>query len=329
MFGIWLLGYYDKLPVRLVFWLACLTIGFAMVWAVANPMYYQRSGGMPRFAPFHGGAGNVVGSALIILVCVLIVHQTMLAGFARPRLAWLFIGLGSIMIVGYWSTATQLTTITYFLVHYLYSSRLKVGTKALIVLLAGATFVAIIVEKEQRNMKLMRQNEVRIESIGTGRFGAWIERAELISRRDITIFLVGGGSRSEVVKTKTWGDKEKNSHNIFLTYFIDTGLIGVIAFIAFFVMIIRRLGPPSYAIFAALFVSSFLGNGLPVRPMPFVLFWIAVALVALQVGEPARSPRPKRSRGPTEGAGAPGNATARVQARDARIASWSHRNHAR
>ena len=238
---------------------------------------------------------------MVILSCVIIVHQIMLAGRVRPSIAWPIIGIGAVDLVAYWVTGVQLAMLAYFGTHYLFSHRLKTSVKVLMCVLFAIVVTGTVVDKELKTLDFRNAREFDVEQMGSGRIGTWLSRIELLANRDLPTLMIGSGLKSDDFTSPTWRNKTTSSHQLFLTYAIEGGLIGVTALVVFLVMLIRLLGPLGYSVFAALVVGGLLGNSLPLKPMPFTLFWLAVGVVAVRLTQPVPTTgRPAYSDGSVE-----------------------------
>jgi len=243
-FGLWIMGYYDRLPVRLTWLLAGFGCLFALAWGLSMPAYhhgaeaFQLGAAMPRFQPLHGGWQNPHSSAYLILLCVILVHLALVAGLVRGRVAWPLIGAGMAYVVGSFSTQVLVSAIVYFGVHGLLSRRVRRITKwgfgVLVVLLA----VGVIFENEIRKADIRADIRFNAEELGSGRLGTWIDRVELIAARDLGTFLLGSGVGSDEMSSRTWRQKETTSHNTFLTIFIEAGAVGFAAYLSAFIVLI-------------------------------------------------------------------------------------------
>ncbi len=292
LFGLWVMGDCRRIPVRMLLFLCYGLIGFVLVWGFANPGYHHAglenlpgnvlASAWARFMPFTGGvsphnSGHVVGAAIMI------VHQILAAGMVRPRDAWIAIGVGLFVMIAILSTQALVTLLAYFIVYYLFAGRLRRSTKIILAIALVTVLVGIIMEHTVRRQQLRGGGDIEIEQVGSGRIGTWLQRLDVLAERDAGTFMFGGGIFSDLARSPTWRGKMTTAHNTFLTYLIESGLVGLLALVLVIVLFMRRMGPQGYCLMAALVMSCLVSNGLPLRPIPFVLFWMAAGVFALRL----------------------------------------------
>jgi hypothetical protein len=138
-------------------------------------------------------------------------------------------------------------------------------------------------------------SDVPFEEMGSGRVGTWISRIDMIFDRDIGTNLLGSGPGSDLFFSPMWWWGKKYSHNDLLTTVIEDGFVGLTCILGLFAMIFFRFGRATLPVLIFFAVGSLSDGALMERPVPFVLYWIAVAIAA---ADPAPSrhqvPRPRR-----------------------------------
>lgn len=291
-FAILVFGHFDRFPLRLIAWLACASLVWITLWSATEPLYLHSDEagaidpvpgwwaalfGDGRFAPYHGGADNPHSSAYMTLALLIVLHQSWLAGVIGWRVLAVFSGLALINIVGLFSTQVHVATLAYFGAYGLASRCISRPVKAVVALLALLAVGTIAYENEQRKAEIRHDPDVTVADLGSGRLGTWIERGRMIAGRDAAELWLGTGIGSDDMPSTTWRWKETTSHNTYLTMLIEGGILGSLAYWGALVTMAWGLGRTGICLFAPLFVSAMIGNGLSLRPMPFLMFFIAMA----------------------------------------------------
>lgn len=291
--GVLVLGHADRFPVRLVTWLACGAIVWVMVWSFSQPLYLHSGEtgvaepvpgwwasvfGNGRLAPYHGGIDNPHSSGYMSLALMMVVHQAWLAGLLRWQVMAGFVGLAMIYIIGCFSTQVLVGAVVYFGAYGMFSTRFSRPMKVIVVAAGVGGMLFILIENEQRKAEVRVDTNVKIEELGSGRLGTWMERLEIIGARPAGEIWLGTGIGSDNMSSIIWSLKETTSHNTYLTMIIENGIIGFFAYWGALVMMMMALGRTGICLFAPVFVTGMIGNGLSLRPMPFMMFFIAVSI---------------------------------------------------
>ncbi|MEC9346949.1 MAG: hypothetical protein VYB54_12040 [Pseudomonadota bacterium] len=291
--GVLVFGHYDRFPTRLVAWGAVLSVVWIMLWSMTQPLYLHSNEaefeepvpgwwaavvGNGRLAPFHGGYENPHSSGYMALALMLVVHQSWLAGAIPAQVMGASVFFSMVYILGCFSTQVLFAAVVYFGCYGLFTRRISRPMK-LVVALAGMIIMGIILtENEERKAAVRVDTDIKWEELGSGRLGTWAERAFMISIRDGPRLWLGTGIGSDFMPSIMWRLKDAPSHNVFLTMMIESGIIGSIAYWAALIMMMRALGRLGICLFSVVFVTAMIGNGITLRPMPFLMFFIAVAM---------------------------------------------------
>lgn len=291
--GILAYGHYDKFPVRLIGWLACAAIIWVMVWSATHPFYFHSNEtvlddplpgwwvalvGNGRLAPYHGGATNPHSSGYMTLAFMLVIHQAWMWKHIGTRVMLAFVGMAMLYIFGCFSTQVLVAAVAYFGCYGLFSTRIPKPVKAL-VFVGGLVLLGLItVENEERKAAVRNDTDIKIEELGSGRLGTWIERLDIISGRPASEIWLGTGIGSDNMSSVIWRLKETTSHNTYLTMIIENGLLGFFAYFGALIMLMLPLGRHGICLFTPVFTTALIGNGLSLRPMPFEMFFLAVVI---------------------------------------------------
>jgi hypothetical protein len=291
--GILAFGHYDKFPLRLIAWLACGAIFWVMIWSATQPFYLHSNEavfddpvpgwwaalvGNGRLAPYHGGPENPHSSGYMTLAFMLVVHQAWYWGYLSTKVMAAFVGMAMLYIVGCFSTQVLVAAVSYFGCYGMYSRRIPRPLKA-VVLVAGVLLLALIaIENEERKAAVRNDTNIKLEELGSGRLGTWIERLDIISGRDSAEVWLGTGIGSDNMSSIIWRLKETTSHNTYLTMIIENGILGFFAYFGALIMMMLALNRHGICLFTPVFVTALIGNGLSLRPMPFEMFFLAVVI---------------------------------------------------
>lgn len=291
--GILVFGHYDKFPVRLMAYCACAAIVWVMLWSATQPFYLHSNEavfdepvpgwwaalvGNGRLAPYHGGPENPHSSGYMTLATMLVIHQAWVWGVLGFRVMLAFVGMAMLYIVGCFSTQVLFAAVAYFGVYGMFWPKVPNVLKVTAGVIGFSLLVLIAIENEERKAAVRNDTDVKLEELGSGRLGTWIERVDIISDRHPAEVWLGTGIGSDNMSSIIWRLKETTSHNTYLTMIIENGVIGFLLYFGVLIMMMRQLGRHGLALFTPVFVTALIGNGLSLRPMPFMVFFLAVAV---------------------------------------------------
>ena len=263
MLALWAFAYPEALPRRLIAFLAVATLIGGGGYAIFAPRvnlggeeYFAYLTGVPQSYGALALAGKIsvfVGarhsSALFILLNVLLVDQLRRLRVLPPIFAWLLVALGAYVITGYWSRNTMLDVAVYFLGVFYYDSRIKNVMAPTYFLLFGLLLVAALAA-------ISFVSTYELYYWGSGRVGTYVHRVDLLAQRDLGSLLVGTGLGSDWFRSYTWLSTEKNAHNLYLSDFIEIGLIGILGHFILLAVIYLNLPKGRAKSFFYMIVSS-------------------------------------------------------------------------
>ncbi|WP_416899846.1 MAG: hypothetical protein ACMVY4_09110 [Minwuia sp.] len=291
--GILVFGHFDKFPPRLMAWGACAAVFWVMIWSATQPFYLHSNDavfddpvpgwwaalvGNGRLAPYHGGPENPHSSGYMTLAFMLVIHQAWVWGVLGFRIAMSFIGMSMLYIIGCFSTQVLFAAVAYYGVYGMYWPQIPKVLKVSAGVVGLGLLVLIAIENEERKAAVRNDTDVKLEELGSGRLGTWIERVDIISYRSPAEVWLGTGIGSDNMSSVIWRLKETTSHNTYLTMIIENGVIGFLIYFGVLLMMMLRIGRHGTALFTTVFVTALIGNGLSLRPMPFMVFFLAVAM---------------------------------------------------
>lgn len=118
----------------------------------------------------------------------------------------------------------------------------------------------------------------------SGRTDAYAERIEMILNRQLPELMFGTGAGSEMLTNSVWWWAAKNSHNDFIDFTIQAGVVGLAMVVAMLLIAASRLDRLQWPLFAAFVSSSMISNGLLGRPFIAVLL-LASMLIPVRQGD--------------------------------------------
>lgn len=274
---IWILSWPDLVSPKLVRVLVYITIIVAILVAVLSPPLLYA--GTYRAAIFTGGETSVHSAAYAVGACILVFDQLRLSGYIRNEFAWPTMLVATILVYAY-----EVRTVFVMLAIYVFGNMLiKIKNKAvlnfiLLVMALGGIFAIFLY------FSLL---DVRIELVGNGRFGQYIEKLIIISNRDVFDFIFGSGLSSDFIVSKIWWWAPKVTHNDILHIFIEQGLLGFVSLIIFTIAFYRAIPRQAVPMLAAFYSTSFVSIGFLARPtlVCFVFFAMAILIVRVKKQE--------------------------------------------
>jgi hypothetical protein len=242
-----------------------------------------------RLPPFTGGEEGAHASSYVVAICAVLIHQLWLNRSISKRMAWSFLGLAGLLLIGMRVATPIFMLLNYGLLHTLLTRNLRTGAK--MVIWAGMIFsiVAVLFWHEALQDQVRGGADASVENLGSGRVGTWLGRIALLGRRSVPALLFGTGPGSDRFFSEIWWWEKKDSHHDFLTTVIESGFVGLLALLLFLFLLFRRLGREGAPLIWFLISGSMVSNALIQRPIIATLFWLAVALAASRVDRQMRS----------------------------------------
>ena len=123
------------------------------------------------------------------------------------------------------------------------------------------------------------------DSFSSGRLTMYQTKIEMLEEYTIGDYLIGRGKGSDLVSTSEWWWTKKASHNDFLTYAVENGLIYVVVFIFLLMslLVVQKKIPILFLIvILGYFITSAISNGFAVRPLSSYILFIILALIYVQ-----------------------------------------------
>jgi hypothetical protein len=115
------------------------------------------------------------------------------------------------------------------------------------------------------------------DALASGRLANYAQRLSLLGERSLAALLVGTGPGTDLLRTDIWWWDEKDSHSDLLRLLWEGGIVGLLAVLAFWGLVLLREGRALLPLVLALLVSSAISNAFLTRPnAAFLLFAVAV-----------------------------------------------------
>ncbi|MEY8119485.1 hypothetical protein AB9F26_14675 [Falsihalocynthiibacter sp. BN13B15] len=143
--------------------------------------------------------------------------------------------------------------------------------RSVILVLCAVTLVAVAAVAMTIDLSVFNQ-------FSSGRLSNYGERFDLLNQRDLQTLLFGTGPGSDLLKTSTWWWDEKDSHSDVLKILWGGGVLGLIVFLWFWLLVGLRNQGVLLALSLALLAASCVSNAYLSRPnSAFLLFAFGAA----------------------------------------------------
>ena len=282
-FALWIIELRRDINQQLVFVLAGGTLVIATLASFLRPQEIINN--VMRLPAFTGGEDGAHSSAYIIALCTLLIHQLWLNRAISKRMAWSFLALAGVLLLGLRVATPIFMLLNYGLLQSLLAKQHKVITKILLWSAMLISIFAVLTWHEAIQEEARGSETESVENMGSGRIGTWLGRIDLISRRDVPGLLFGSGPGSDRFASEIWWWEKKDSHHDILTVIIESGLVGFMAIALFLFLLFQRLGHDGAPLVWFFLSGSLVSNALMQRPIIATLFWLAVALAAVRVDQ--------------------------------------------
>ena len=127
-------------------------------------------------------------------------------------------------------------------------------------------------------------SDFNLNEFSSGRMVMYEAKYEMLKGYNVLEYLFGRGKGSDFIVTDYWIRQEKNSHNDLLTFFVENGIpyTFLFLFMIFSLMIVHKKIKIIYSgIVLGYLLTSFLSNGLVLRPIASYLLFIVLAYIAV------------------------------------------------
>lgn len=251
--------------------------------------------GTTRLAPFNGGPEGLHPSAYAILAFLAffaMVHRRLTPSLKWLNIAAFVVGLVTIEVYGVRTAELAFfvaaVTVVIFAVGLYYG--MPLGN--IVLIFAAYIFPAIIAILLYLVFSVDDFSR-ELVAYSSGRTVAYQERLSMFWNRSLFEQLIGGGAGSDYVTgIDSWRSSTKDSHNDFLSFLLEYGVLGFLVFSCWCLsMMLSSRSVRELAVVAGMVVASFVSNGVLLRPTLFILFALAIVVsrTAPVVIRPAKS----------------------------------------
>jgi len=281
--AIWLLSFSDMIPQRTLAALAGLSIllglGFALF---GEPIYYGGPNNL-RPQPLTGGIIRVFPTAYFLAANVIIIDLLRRRGVIKARYALPILAAGILAVALYQVRTSWLILTCYFLGIAVTDFQ---WLRKISLFLVAFVFFAIAVFFGLTDYEAITGSSV--ESWGSGRIAAFIDRTEHLLYRDFGPFLFGTGPGSDALSTGFWGIR--SSHSDVLSTLTERGIIGLIGLFAIVYALFGRVyGTHGRTVLLAMIVASLISNGFfSGNSMAFYYLVAMATAMGIPLAEPER-----------------------------------------
>ena len=124
--------------------------------------------------------------------------------------------------------------------------------------------------------------DFNFDEFSSGRITMYNEKINTLKSYNITELLLGRGRGSDLVTTTEWWFEKKGSHNDYLTFTIENGIIYTIIFVLTIISLLfikNRISIFVVALVLGYLTTSVVSNGFALRPLASYLFFLICAVI--------------------------------------------------
>lgn len=225
--------------------------------------------GTQRFTPFYGGETAVHSSALTVMAMTIVVW---FAPWKLPiRIITLVLGIA--LIVGY-GTATEMIMWAIIICGWWIYHHDK--HPAWLALVAFIVLPASLMYRERNSLAEATISARGFDAAGSGRFGSWLERAQIYAQYDWANKLIGTGPYTDYRITEIWWWEPKSAHSDWVTIIMEYGIVGATLLCLYLLSSARLVPTPGKYCILALAVGMLLTNSILDRPAIAAFWGIAI-----------------------------------------------------
>jgi len=122
-----------------------------------------------------------------------------------------------------------------------------------------------------------------LNKFSSGRLVMYEAKYKMLQGFSFLEFIFGRGKGSDFIRTEYWVYEAKNSHNDILTFLVENGIPYALLFLFLVFLLIMIKGPKIKIIYTGILIgyltTSFLSNGLVIRPIACYVFFIVLAYI--------------------------------------------------
>lgn len=135
---------------------------------------------------------------------------------------------------------------------------------------------------------LLVSQDFDLNQYSSGRLVMYEAKYEMLKGYNPIEFFVGRGKGSDFIKTDYWIRAEKNSHNDVLTFLVENGIPYTLLFLLTLFLLAIQKGKFKFifsGIILGYLATSFLSNGLSIRPLASYLLFLVLAYIYSKIND--------------------------------------------
>lgn len=120
------------------------------------------------------------------------------------------------------------------------------------------------------------------DKFSSGRLTMYEEKLNLLAEYSFLEYILGRGKGADLITTSEWWYAAKGSHNDYLTFLVEYGVLFTLVFIALiasFILLKKRTSIMAAVLVLGYAITSAISNGLAVRPLAAYMFFILLAYI--------------------------------------------------
>jgi len=176
------------------------------------------------------------------------------------------------------------TTLVFFLIYFVFTS-FTIHNLFKIIWLKILFFIPLFAL-----LILLISQDFDLNKFSSGRLVMYEAKYEMLKGYNSIEYLVGRGKGSDFIRTDYWIRVEKNSHNDILTFLVENGIPYTLLFLFTIVILAIPNGKFKFVFSGTVFAyltTSFLSNGLSIRPLAsYLLFLILAYIYSISINKP-------------------------------------------
>ena len=134
-------------------------------------------------------------------------------------------------------------------------------------------------------------SEVDFTEISSGRTDMYGDKITQLSNFSFLDWVFGQGAGSDLIKTDIWWWEKKGAHSDVITFLVENGALYLFWFIIVYYQLIKLSKRNNIIFLSLLFASlfsSFISNGITVRPLANYIFYLSLAYIYIDLSKKSK-----------------------------------------
>lgn len=199
--------------------------------------------------------------------------------YENKKFLTFFIFCGAFFIFMYFAHRVR-TTLVLFLIYLIFTS-ITIHYFFKIIWIKLLVFIPIFIL-----IFLLVSQDFDLNQYSSGRLVMYEAKYEMLKGYNSIEYFVGRGKGSDFINTDYWIRAEKNSHNDVLTFLVENGIPYTLLFLLTLFLLAIQKGKFKFifsGIILGYLATSFLSNGLSIRPLASYLLFLVLAYIYSKV----------------------------------------------